>query len=133
MNHQRDALEREWRQNVTDATAVFGRIDKDLSALGGRVGLDEHKLEGHEAMIKSFEDDYSKVLFRVHELEQGRRAQLNLIESLQTDVAFFESNSAVDAQRIEALEGRLDDLTNLMGHMQSRLCSCGDKVRVFLL
>jgi len=33
MNHQRDALEREWRQSVTDATAVFGRIDKDLSAL----------------------------------------------------------------------------------------------------
>jgi len=93
MNHQRDALEREWRQSVTDATAVFGRIDKDLSALGGRVGLDEHKLEGHEAMIKSFEDDYSKILFRVHELEQGRRAQLNLIESLQTDVAFYESNT----------------------------------------
>jgi len=104
---------------VTDATDVFGRIDKDLSALGGRVGLDEHKLKEHEAMIKSFEDDYSKVLFRVHELEQGRRAQLNLIESLQMDVAFFESNSAVDTQRIEALEGRLDDLTNLVGHMQT--------------
>ena len=126
-------MEREWRQSVTDATAVFGRIDKDLSALGGRVGLDEHRLEGHKAMIKSFEDDYSKVLFRVHELEQGRRAQLNLIESLQTDIAFYELNSTVDAQRIEALEGRLDDLTNLVGHMQSKLCTCGDMVRVFLL
>jgi len=31
------------------------------------------------------------------------------------------------------LEGRLDDLTNLVGHMQSKLCTCGDKVRVFLL
>jgi len=118
---------------VTDATDVFSRIDKDLSALGGWVSLDEHKLKEHEAMIHSFEDDYSKILFRIHELEQGRRAQLNLIESLQTDVAFYESNSAVDAQRIEALEGRLDDLTNLVGHMQSKLCTCGDKVRVFLL
>jgi len=84
-------------------------------------------------MIKSFEDDYSKVLFRIHELEQGRKAQLNLIESLQMDIAFFKSNSAVDAQRIEALEGRLDNLTNLVGHMRSKLCTCGDKVRVFLL
>ena len=84
-------------------------------------------------MIQSFKDDYVKVLFQVHELEQGRKAQLNLIEALQMDVAFYESNSAVDAQRIEALEGRLDDLTNAVGHMQSKLCTCGDKVRVFLL
>ena len=118
---------------MTDATDVFSRIDKDLSALGGQVGLDERKLMEHETMIRSFEDDYSKVLFRVHELEQGRKAQMNLIESLQTDVAFYESNSAVDAQRIKALEGRLDDLTNAVGHMQNKLCTCGDKVRVFLL
>jgi len=44
---------------VTDATAVFVRINHDLSALDGRVGLDEHKLKEHEAMIHSFEDDYS--------------------------------------------------------------------------
>ena len=82
---------------MTDATTVFGQIDRDLSTLGGRVGLDEHKLKEHEEMIKSFEDDYSKVLFRVHELEQGRKAQLNLIEALQMDDAFYESNGAVDA------------------------------------
>jgi len=84
-------------------------------------------------MIHSFEDNYMKVLFRVHELEQGRKSQLNLIKALQMDLAFHKSNSSVDAQRIEALEGRLDDLTNLVGHMQSQLCTCGGKVRVFLL
>jgi len=116
-----------------DATGVFGHIDRDLSALGGRVGLDEHKLKEHEAMIHSFEDDYVKVLFCIHELEQGRKAQLNLIEALQMDVAFYESNSAVDVQRIQRLEEQFDDLSNTVAQMQDKLCTCGGKVRVFLL
>jgi len=92
MNQQRDALEREWRQSVTDATTVFSRIDKDLGALGGRVGLDEHKLQEFEAIIKSFEDDYSRILFRVHALEQKKKEHEERIETLEMSVAFMESN-----------------------------------------
>jgi len=73
MELQQDALEREWRQSVTDATAVFSRIDRNLGALDGRVRLDKHKLKEHEAMIQSFEDNYSRVLFRVHALEQKKK------------------------------------------------------------
>jgi len=126
-------LEREWRQSVMDATSVFSQINQDLSALGGRVGLDEHKLKEHKEMIHSFEDDYSNVLFRVYELEQGRKAQLNLIEALQMDIAFYESNSTVDVQRIQCLEEQFDDLLNMVAQMQDKLCTCGGKVRVFLL
>jgi len=84
-------------------------------------------------MIRSFEDDYSKVLFRIHKLEQGRKAQINLIEALQMDVAFFESNSAVDTQRIQHLEEQFEDLSSAVAQMQDKLCTCGGKVRVFLL
>ena len=84
-------------------------------------------------MIHSFEDDYNKDLFCIHELEQGRKAQLNLIEALQMDVAFFESNSAVDTQRIQRLEEQFDNLSNAVAQMQDKLCTCGGKVRVFLL
>ena len=126
-------MEHKWRQSVTDATAVFGQVDKDLSVLGGRVSLDEHKLKEHEAMIKSFEDDYEKVLFRIHKLEQGRKAQMNLIDALQMEVTFFESNSGAAAQRIQHLEEQFNDLSNKVTHMEGRLCTCGDKVRVFLL
>ena len=84
-------------------------------------------------MIHSFEDDYSKVLFCVHELEQGRKAQLNLIEALKMDVAFYELNSAIDTQRIQRLEEQFDDLSNVVAQMQDKLCTCDGKVRVFLL
>ena len=95
--------------------------------------MDEHKLKGYDAMFTSFKDDYSKLLFHVHKLEQGRKAQLNLIEALQMDVAFHESNSGVDTQRIQRLEEQFNDLLNKVEHMQSQLCTCGGKVRVFLL
>ena len=95
--------------------------------------MDEHKLKEREAMIHSFEDDYSKVLFRIHKLEQGRKVQLNLIEALQMDITFYESNSTVDAQRVQRLEEQFDNLSNTVVQMQDKLCTCGGKVRVFLL
>ena len=42
---------------MTDATDVFSRIDRDLSALGGRVGLDEHRMKEFKMMLDSFETD----------------------------------------------------------------------------
>jgi len=42
-----------------DATDVFSRIDRDLSALVGRVGLDEHRMKEFKTMLDSFETDYS--------------------------------------------------------------------------
>jgi len=130
MNQQRDALEREWRQSVTDATTVFSRIDKDLGALGGRVGLDEHKLQEFEAVIKSFEDDYSQILFRVHALEQKKKEYEERIETLEMSVAFTESNSAADAMRIQRLEEHLEDVVSTMAAMSDHLCSCNKEVCV---
>jgi len=123
-------LEREWRQSVTDATSVFSRIDKDLGALGGRVGLDEHKLQEHEAMIKSFEGDYSRVLFRIHALEQKKKEYEERIETLEMSVAFMESNGAADAMRIQRLEERLEDVVTTMTAMSDHLCSCNKEVCV---
>jgi len=123
-------LEREWRQSVTDATTVFSRIDKDLGALGGRVGLDEHKLQEHEAMIKSFEGDCSRVLFRIHALEQRKKEHEERIETLEMSVAFMELNGAADAMRIQCLEERLEDVVTTMGAMSDHLCSCNKEVRV---
>jgi len=126
-------LEREWRQSVTDATAVFSRIDRDLSALGGRVGLDEHRMKEFKTMLDSFETDYSRFLFRLHALEESKKEFAERIESLEMSLAFAESNAGVDATRIQRLEEQFDDLLNKVEHMQSKLCTCGGKVRVFLL
>jgi len=126
-------LEREWRQSVTDATAVFSRIDRDLSALGGRVGLDEHRMKEFKTMLDSFETDYSRFLFRLHALEESKKEFAERIESLEMSLAFAESNAGVDATRIQQLEEQFDDLSNKVEHMQSKLCTCGGKVRVFLL
>jgi len=101
--------------------------------LGGQVGLDEHKLKEHEEMIQSFESDYSRVLFRIHALEQGRKSQMDLIEALQMDLAFHEPNSSVDTQRLQCLEEQFDDLLNVVAQMQDKLCTYGGKVRVLLL
>ena len=76
-------MEREWRQSVTDATAVFSRIDRDLSALGGRVGLDEHRMKEFKTMLDSFETDYSRFLFRLHALEESKKEYAERIESLE--------------------------------------------------
>ena len=126
-------MEREWRQSVTDATAVFSRIDRDLSALGGRVGLDEHRMKEFKTMLDSFETDYSRFLFRLHALEESKKEYAERIESLEMSLAFAESNAGVDATRIQRLEEQFDDLSNKVEHMQSKLCTCGGKVRVFLL
>ena len=123
-------MEREWRQSVTDATTVFSRIDKDLGALGGRVGLNEHKLQELEAMIWSFEGDYSQVLFRIHTLEQKKKEYEERIETLEMNVAFMESNGAADAMRIQCLEERLEDVVTTMAAMSDHLCSCNKEVRV---
>jgi len=126
-------LEREWRQSVTDATDVFSRIDRDLSALGGRVGLDEHRMKEFKTMLDSFETDYSRFLFRLHALEESKKEYAERIESLEMSLAFAESNAGVDATRIQRLEEQFDDLSNKVEHMQGKLCTCGGKVRVFLL
>ena len=118
---------------MNNTTVVFGWINKDLTTLNGWASLDEHKMKGYNAMFASFEDDYSKVLFCVHELEQGRKAQLNMIKALQMDLAFHKSNTGVDVQRIQRLEEQFDDLSNAVAMMQGKLCTCGGKVRVFLL
>jgi len=55
------------------------------------------------------------------------------IEDLETTVAFQEANGQVDATRIQTLEERFDDLRNAVFHMEGRLCTCGDEVRIFLL
>jgi len=122
-------LEWEWRQSVTDVSAVFSRIDKDLGALGGRVGLDEHKLQEHKAMIWSFEGDYSRVFFRIHALEQKKKDYEERIETLEMSVAFMESNGAADAMRIQCLEERLEDVVTTMAAMSDHLCSCNKEVR----
>jgi len=69
--------------------------------LGGRVGLDEHKLKENEAIIKSFEDNYSQVLFRVHALEQSKKEYTERIETLEMSLAFAESNGQADVMRIQ--------------------------------
>jgi len=118
---------------VTDATAVFSRIDRDLSALGGRVGLDEHRMKEFETMLGSFETDYSRFLFRLHALEESKKEYAKRIEQLEMSLAFAESNAGVDAVRIQRLEEQFDNLSNKVAHMQGQLCTCGGKVRVFLL
>jgi len=114
---------------VTDATAVFSHIDKDLGALGGRVSLNKHKLQEHEAMIQSFESDYSRVLFRIHALEQKKKEYEEQIETLEMSVAFIESNSAADVMRIQRLEERLEDVVTTMAAMSDHLCLCNKEVR----
>ena len=119
---------------MTDASAVFSCINRDLSALGGQVGLDKHKLKENEAIIKSFKDDYSQVLFRIHALEQSKKDQAERIKTLEMGMAFVESNSQADAMRIQRLEEQFDDLLNAVGQTQDKLCTCKiNKVRVFLL
>ena len=118
---------------MTDATDVFSRIDRDLSALGGRVGLDEHRMKEFKTMLDSFEIDYSQFLFRLHALEESKKEYTERIESLEMSLAFAESNAGVDATRIQRLEEQFDDLSNKVEHMQEQLCTCGGKVRVFLL
>ena len=115
---------------MTDATTVFSHIDKDLEALGGHVGLDEHKLQEHETMIRSFKDDYSQVLFRIHALEQKKKEYEERIETLEMSVAFMESNGAADAMRIQHLEERLEDVVTTMAAMSDHLCSCNKEVGV---
>ena len=115
---------------MTDATAVFSCIDKDLNALGGRVGLDEHKLQEHAAMIQSFEGDYSRVLFRIHALEQKKKEYEERIETLEMSMAFVESNGGADAMRIQRLEEHLEDVVTMMAAMSDHLCSCNKEVCV---
>ena len=52
---------------------------------------------------------------------------------MEMSLAFAESNTRVDATRIQRLEEQFDDLSNKVEHMQGKLCTCGGKVRVFLL
>jgi len=118
---------------VTDATDVFSRIDRDLSALGGRVRLDEHCMKEFKTMFDSFETDYSRFLFRLHALEESKKEYAERIEQLEMSLAFAESNAGVDATRIQRLEEQFDDLLNKVAHMQGQLCTCNGKVRVFLL
>jgi len=118
---------------VTDATAVFSHIDWDLSALGGQVGLDEHQMKEFKTMLDSFEMDYSRFLFRLHALEESKKEYAKRIKALEMGLAFAESNAGADAMRIQRLEEQFDDLSNKVAHMQGQLCTCGGKVRVFLL
>jgi len=118
---------------VTDATTVFSRIDRDLSALGGRVGLDEHRILEFKTMLDSFETDYSRFLFRLHALEESKKEYTERIEQLEMSLVFAESNAGADVMRIQRLEEQFDDLSNKVVHMQGQLCTCGGKVRVFLL
>jgi len=118
---------------VTDATAVFSRIDRDLLALSSRVGLDKHQILEFKTMLDSFETDYSRFLFRLHALEESKKEYTERIEALEMSLAFAESNAGVDAMRIQRLEERFNDLSNEVAHMQGQLCTCGGKVRVFLL
>ena len=120
-------MEQEWCQSVTDATAVFTRIDRDLGALDSWVSLDEHKLKEFEMTLHSFEDDYSWVLFRVHALEQKKKEYEERIEMLEMGVAFLKSNMQVDAMRIQRLEECLEDIVATMATMSKHLCSCKQK------
>ena len=86
-----------------------------------------------KTMLDSFETDYSRFLFRLHTLEESKKEFAERIESLEMSLAFAESNAGVDATRIQRLEEQFDDLSNKVEHMQSKLCTCGGKVRVFLL
>ena len=118
---------------MNDATSVFTRIDKDLSALGGCIGIDEQKIKEFEAGIVSLDSDFRNLLFCVYELERGRKAQMDLIEALQLDIAFTESNAGVDVQRLQRLEEQVTELLSSVTSMQGKLCTCGGKVRISLL
>jgi len=111
-------------------TGVFSRINKDLGALGSQLGLDEHKLQEHEAMIHSFKNDYSQVLFRVHALEQKKKEYKDRIKTLEMSMAFQESNGTADAMRIQHLEECLEDIVATMSAMSDHLCSCNKEVCV---
>jgi len=84
-------------------------------------------------MIKSFEDDYSQVLFRIHTLEQNEKEYAKRIKTLEMGLAFAKSNGQADVLRIQCLEEQFDNLSNAVAMMQGKLCTCGVKVRVFLL
>jgi len=77
-------------------------------------------------MIKSFEDDYSRVLFRIHALEQAKKEHVNRIEILEMGLAFIELNGQADMMRIQRLEEQFDDLSNAVSMMQGKLCTCGN-------
>jgi len=70
---------------------------------------------------------------RADTLEESKKEFAERIESLEMSLAFAESNAGVDVTRIQRLEEQFDDLSNKVEHMQSKLCTCGGKVRVFLL
>jgi len=131
---QRDTLEREWRQSVTDATSVFGRIDKDLSSLDGRLKAAEQCYNGFALTESELQRDNRLLLKRVLDVEEKNRKQSSEIDDLQTTVAFQEANGMVDTARIQKLEEQYDDLKNALSNIEARLCTCGDdSVRVFLL
>jgi len=79
-------------------------------------------------MIQSFKADYSRVLFRIHALEQKKREHKDRIEMLEMSMAFVESNGAADAMRIQHLEERLEDVVTTMAAMSERLCLCNKEV-----
>jgi len=66
-------------------------------------------------------------------LEESKKEYAERIEQLEMSLAFTESNARVDATRIQRLEEQFDDLSNKVAHMQTKLCTCGGQVRVFLL
>jgi len=87
-------------------------------------------LQEHEAMIHSFKNDYSRVLFRIHALEQKKKEYEDRIETLEMSMAFIKSNGTADAMRIQHLEERLEDVVATMATMSDCLCLCNKEVCV---
>ena len=75
--------------------------------------------------------DNRLLLKKVLDVEEKNRKLSAEVEDLQTTVAFQEANGQMDATRIQSLEERFDNLKNAVSHMEGKLCTCGDEVRVF--
>ena len=116
---------------MKDATQVFGRVDQDLSALDACVKMLELFRHGFEMAESIIDSDRAQFLNAVVKLSEENKIMVLKIEDLEMSVAFHEANGRVDATRIQSLEERFDDLKNAVSHMEDKLCTCGDEVRVF--
>lgn len=124
---------------MTDATAVFDRIDKDLDALDTHVKLLELFHHGFEMAESVIDSDHSQFFNSVVRLTEENKKLKELvegykerIETLEMGLAFANSNGQADAMRIQRLEEQYDDLRRDVSAMQDKLCTCG-KVQVFWL
>ena len=85
-------MEQEWCQSVTDTTEVFGRINKDLATLDAHLKTVELYCNGFKLTKSIFEDNCTKLLKRVLELESENKKLASKVEDLEMTIAFHDAN-----------------------------------------